>query len=197
MSHVLEIVRGKTFRTPIRWEDSEWVYVPITAITNTAPVQITAPGHGCPEQWRGGVVSVKGMREINARSSPPDNDELNPVTVLDADTVEINLVNAADYHAYHSGGYLVFRKPIPLAGTIARMAFKTHIGGEELLRLESVDGGIEIDVTNYILIPVIADDVTAAIPWDTAVCDMELVDTGGEVVEVISKQVVVRGEVTT
>ena len=67
----LSIKRGERFSRSLRIETLPYVYVPITAVTQSAPVRITAPGHGLLDGQRAAIVSVRGMSELNARSMPP------------------------------------------------------------------------------------------------------------------------------
>ena len=93
------IEQGKTFQHVLRWEAPQYVYKPITAINQSAPVHITATAHGVPDGWRVAIVSVKGMTQINAASSPPKMSEYKRATVLDANTNELNRVNSPDFQA--------------------------------------------------------------------------------------------------
>lgn len=47
----LIITRGKTFTLVIRWGTEPIVYKAITAIQQSAPVRITAVGHGLVDGW--------------------------------------------------------------------------------------------------------------------------------------------------
>ena len=50
-----KIYQGSTFTEVLRWESYTKVYKTITNITKTAPVVITAIGHGMPVGWRAKV----------------------------------------------------------------------------------------------------------------------------------------------
>jgi hypothetical protein len=128
----IEIIQGKTFSYVVRWEDTPIVYAAITAITNTAPVSITAALHGILNGWRAAVVSVKGMTQINALNTPPKDSDYMDVTVVDANTVTLNVVNAAGFKPYTSGGYLQYNKPVDLTGYTARMVIKSSVSGTAL-----------------------------------------------------------------
>lgn len=112
----IEFDKGVTFSRVIRWEVPPLIYVPITAITKAGPVKITAVGHGLPDGWRAAVVSAQGMRQINAKNWPLNDDDFHKVTVVDADNVQFNDVNSLDFTAYTSGGSLVYWTPQSLAG---------------------------------------------------------------------------------
>lgn len=133
---VLEFTRGKTFGPlVIRWETNAIIYKQISAISQTAPVRMTVTGHNIPNGWRAAVSGVKGMVEINvADPSRIRDDEYHQVTVIDANTVEMNEVNAAGFRTYASGGYLQYNTPADLTGQTARLAIKAKAGESNLLK---------------------------------------------------------------
>lgn len=193
----LEICKGKTFLYPTQWGSEPWVYKPITAITQTAPVQITATAHNLVNGWMTAVVSVKGMTEINAKNAPPKSKDFSTVTVVDANTIQLNKVNAADYTAYTSGGYLQYMTPVDLAGYTARMKIKTEAGGTELFSLTTENGRITLDNTlKTITLSIPATD-TAALTFSEGVYDLELVSAGGIVTAYMAGKVTVEDEITT
>lgn len=133
---LLEFTRGKTFGPlVIRWETNAIIYKQISAISQTAPVRMTVTGHSCPSGWRAAVSGVKGMVEMNvADPARIRDDEYHQVTVIDANTIEFNDVNAAAFKAYTSGGYLQYNTPADLTGQTARMAIKAKAGESNLLK---------------------------------------------------------------
>lgn len=197
----LDIQQGKTFQQTIRIETADITYKPITAITNTAPVKITAIGHGLKNGWRAAVVSVKGMTQINAAKTPPDESDYHLVTVVDADNVEFNSINAADYSTYTGGGYLQYNTPLDLTGYTVRMQIRDKIGGTVLASTETGDAPLNtikatVDAAeNKILIEIAATD-TAAFTWTKGVYDVELVSPTGVVISPLSGEAVVKKEIT-
>jgi hypothetical protein len=191
------IQQGKTFPQVLRWECLPIIYKPITAISKTAPVRITAVGHGIPAGWRAVVVSAKGMTQINAENTPPKDGDYHQATVIDVDNVEFNDVNAADFKTYLSGGYLQYNTPVDLAGFTARMSIKDKIGGTELVRLDTTNGGIAIDNVLKTITITMSATATAALTWKKAVYDLELVSASGVVTELLKGTVTVAKEVTT
>lgn len=191
-----EIVKGKTFAEPLRWEAEPVNYKAITAITQTAPVQITAPAHGLVSGWRAAVVSVKGMTQLNAESVPPKEKDYQIVTVIDADTIEFNKINAADFKAYVSGGYLQYNTPVNLAGYTARLVIKDKIGGVVLLTLTTENGGISIDNATKVITLNIAASDTATFEWKKGVFELEMV-SGVVVTSLLTGNVKVSPEVAT
>jgi len=197
MSNSITITRGKTFTQIIRWETLPIVYRPITGIAQSAPAAITCPSHGVPDGWRVAIVSVKGMRRINA-SNPPRPEEYHQATVVDADTITLNDVNAASYDAWTSGGYVQYYTPMDLTGFTARMLVKDEIGGTVLVELTTENGGISIDNTKKTITRTLSATATAAFTWDQGVCDLELVSPTGVVTGLGGVvDVFVAGEVTT
>lgn len=191
------IAQGKTYSQVLRWEAPPIIYRPITAIVQGAPARITCPSHTIPQGWRAAVVSVKGMTQINALNTPPKDKDYHSVTVIDADTVELNDVNASEYKPYQSGGYLQFNTPVDLAAYTARMSIKDKVGGSELLRLDTTNGRIALDnVAKTITLTISAED-TAALTFRKGSYDLELVSPTGVVTALLAGVATVTKEVTT
>lgn len=197
MGRCIEIRKGKPLIEVLRWGTSPFVYSAISAITQTAPVQISAAGHGLPDGWPVAVVSVKGMRQINAESSPPSlSRDYRPATVVDDNTVQINEINAADFSAYTSGGYLQYHTPVDLTGYTARLVIKDRIGGTELLRLTGTRG-ITLDNTAKTITYAVAASVTEKLTWKKGVFELEMEASDGTVTTLDSGEIVVFDEVAT
>lgn len=188
----LKVYQGSTFTEILRWESSTKVYKPISAITKTAPVVITATAHNCPTGWRARVTNVVGMKEIN---SPSDAYYL--VTDTTANTVTINSVNAVGYAEYASGGILEYNEPINLAGYTARMQLRGKLTDNTAIKeLTTANGGIIIDnIAKTITISMSATD-TAAFTFITAVYSLEMVSSGGEVSQMLTGTLTLVKEVT-
>jgi hypothetical protein len=195
----LTIQQGATFTQLVRWGVLPIVYKPITAIPNTAPATLTVPAHGVPAGWNVAVTAVKGMTGINALASPPATTDYHAATVVDANTIVLDDVNAALYKAYTSGGYVQYYTPQPLTGFTARMAIKDKVGGTQLLRLDTSTTPIRItiDTANSVITLSIAAADTLAITWTTGVYDLELVSAAGVVTTLLSGTVTITPAVTT
>jgi hypothetical protein len=136
------------------------------------------------------------MTQINA-STPPKDSEYVVATVLTADTLELNTVNAAEYKAYTSGGYVQYNTPQDLTGYIARMSIKDKVGGTELMSLTTTNLRILIDnATKTIKLDIDAAD-TAAITWKKGVYDLEMESPAGVITALMFGTVTVTNEVTT
>jgi hypothetical protein len=192
----LTINKGKTFSRLLRWEAPPIIYAEITNITQEAPAEITAPSHGIPDGWRVAVVSVKGMTQINADNDPPRDRDYTPATVVDANTVRLNKINAAGFRPYTSGGYLQYNTPVDLAGMTARMMIKDRVGGEELVELTTENGGIDIDTAAYTITLTISAAATAALTGKKGVYDLEMVSADGTVTLLLFGDVTIVSEVT-
>lgn len=196
----LEIRRGATIALPIRLESEELQSVPVTAISRSAPVRITAPGHALSDKWRAAVVCAGGMSEINAENYPPRDSELRQVTRIDNDVVEFNKVSSACFRAYSSGGYLVSYAPYDLSlYDGARMEVKNRVGGTQLALFTTADGTLELDeALGCVWLKISAGD-SAALTFSSGVFDIELYNDDSKVTAVCSAEstFTVLPEVTT
>lgn len=192
----LTVLQGDTFTRVIRWETLPFIYKAITAITQAAPAVVTAVGHGLKTGWRAAVVSVRGMRQINAENDPPRDSDFKQVTYVDPNTVSFNKINSADYNAYTSGGYLQFYTPVDMAGYTARMTIKDRIGGTVLHTLTSPTD-IVIDNTEHTITVTISAVVTASWTWTSGTYDLEMVSPTSAVVKLYKGSITVSKEVTT
>lgn len=193
----LEIKQGKTFSLVLRWETEPIVYKAISAIQQSAPVRLTVAGHGLPDGWRCAITNVKGMTEVNAEANALRDKDYHPITVIDANTLEINAINAAGFKPYISGGVLQCNTPVSLVGYTARMSVKDKIGGAVLHTMNTEGVGITLDVpTSTVNLTISATD-TAAFAWKKGVYDLELVSASGVVTALLTGSVVVAKEVTT
>lgn len=168
----LKIYQGSTFKQVLRWESSTKVYVPITAITKSAPVVITAEAHGIPLGWRARVTNAAGMKEINSI-------DYQTVTSKTANTVTFNQINSLAYSAYTSGGVLEYNKPAYLDGYIARMQVREKLTSDEvILEATTENGGIVMDTEDCTITIYLTDEDTAALNFTQAVYSLELVKNG-------------------
>ena len=185
----LAIRKGATFAQTLRWEAPPIVWKPITAISRTAPVRLTVPAHGCLPNWRVNVSCNQSMRDMDGVKGM--------ATVIDADTIEINTINASGFKPYKGDGYLSYNTPVDMTAMTARMSIKDKVGGTELLRLSTLDGTIVLDEATCTITITLPAPVTAALTWKRGVYDLEIVDSLGAVHMLLSGKVTITPEVTT
>jgi hypothetical protein len=170
-----KIYQGATFREVLRWESSTKVYVPITAVSQTAPVVVTAAAHNAPVGWRAKVTGCGGMKELN------NADTYNLITQTTANTVTFNQINATGYTAYTSGGVLEYNQPVSLVGYTARMQIRAALDSPSVIQeLTTANGGVVVDTTNSTITLLLTAAQTAALTFSSAVYSLELVN-GSEV----------------
>lgn len=151
----LKIYQGSTFKQVLRWESSTKVYVPITNITKSAPIVITAPAHGVPVGWRARTTNVGGMKEVNLL-------DYNIVTATTTDTVTFNQVNSLAFTAYTSSGVLEYNQPVSLASFKARMQIREKLTSATFIHeMTTENGGIILDNINK-TITLFIDGITTA-----------------------------------
>jgi hypothetical protein len=165
-----KIYQGSTFREVVRWESNVTTYKPITGITKSAPMVVTAVGHGIPLGWRAKIVDVVGMKEVNS------SDNYLLATGTTTDTVTFNSVNSSSYTAYTSGGTLYYAEPASLSGITARMQIRAKLNSSSVLdELTTENGKIVLDnATKTITLLVSATD-TAAYTFSSAVYSLEVI----------------------
>lgn len=175
----LTFVQGETYDEAFLWAAAPYLYRPITRILRQAPVRIQCPAHGLPDGWPVAIVSVQGMVQINAKHNPPLPIEYREATVIDADTLELNEVNAADFYDYKSGGYVQCWTPVDLAPyTSARMTVRDKVGGAVLLDLSSDDGQLAFDPVRHAVRIKLTAAETGALTFVKGVYDLELTIDG-------------------
>ena len=191
------IRQGKTFYAELRWETEPIVYKPITAMSQTAPIEMEVIGHGLTDGWRGAITNAKGMTELNAEANNVQDADYHEITVVDADNITINKINATGFKPYISGGVLQYNSPGPLTGADVRMTIRDKVGGVELMTLTAANSRVNVNtVAKRIELTITADD-TAAILWKSGVYDIEVEDATGRVDLLQYGKVVVEKEITT
>lgn len=166
----LKIYQGSTFTQVLRWESYTKIYKPITAITQAAPVVITAVAHGLTVGWRVKLSNILGMKELNSS-------EYYTATAITTDTVTLNDVNSVGYTAYVSGGILEYNEPEALTGRTARMQIRPKVGSDTvLLELTTENGMININDANKIITISIPAATTELLTFKSAVYSMEIVN---------------------
>lgn len=186
-----KLYQGSTFLETLRWESEEKMYVPISGITKSAPIEISALAHGIPLNWRVKVTNVTGMKEINS------TDTYHRVTEISTNSFKINAINAVSYSDYISGGIVEYNKPTNLTGMTARMQIRLKLDSSDFIsELTTENGGIVIDNTLKTITIQIPAAVTTAFSFSSAVYSLELVSSGGIVYPFANGSITLVKEVT-
>lgn len=189
-----KVYQGSTFEQVLRWESETKVYVPITAITKSAPVQITVADATKlpPLGWRVRVTNAGGMKEINMADGT-----YQLATNIAGSTVELNQINSLAYTTYTSGGVLEYNTPVSLAGYTARMQVRKKLQDETaLLTLTTENGGITLDSALKTITIRMTPTQTALLDFTQAIYDLELVSASGSVYRFAEGSLQLKAEVT-
>lgn len=193
----LKIQKGSTWARVVLWGVSPYIYKLITGVPQLAPLRLTVVGHGLTDDWRVAITDVRGMVELNSEANVPFISEYHQARVIDADTIEINDIDALSFHDYVSGGAIRFLTPVDLTGYTARMDIREKTGGTLILSMTTTDGDIVISVLeNKIFITITAAD-TGAVTQRRGVFSVEVEAAGGGVTQLMSGNVEFIEEVTT
>lgn len=186
-----KIYQGSTFNEIIRWETLLKTYVPITAITKSAPVVITAIAHEIPVEWRVKLSNIVGMTELNS------NEIYHQVTSVTPDTITINAVNTLAYKSYISGGVLEYNTPVNLSGYTARMQIRSKVDSlDTIAELTTENAGIVLNNINKTILLQIPALTTSAFSFINAVYSLELIASGGQVTTLVTGTITLVKEVT-
>jgi hypothetical protein len=186
-----KLYQGSTFGEVLRWESAVKVYVPITAITKSAPLVVTAPSHGVPVNWRAKFTNIVGMTDLNS------SDTYYQITGTTTNTLTVNSVNSLGFKDYISGGIVEYNKPVDMTGYTARMQIRGKITDADFIQeLTTENGLIVIDNINKTITLNIPAAVTAGYTFNTAVYSIEMVSSGGQVTPFCNGTITLVKEVT-
>ena len=186
-----KITQGSTFNPVMRWESAEKVYVPITNITKSAPVVITATGHNLVNNWRVKFTNIGGMKELNSDS------QYHQCTVVDPNTINVNTINSLGYTAYSSGGVVEYNKPVDLTGFTARMQIRAKVDSDTIIHeLTTENGGIVLNNVDKTIKLQISAGVTQTFTFQQAVYSLEMISSGDIVTQYAAGTVSLIKEVT-
>lgn len=173
---------GETFKPVIRWGSDLLMSKAITALTNAFPAVITSATHGVPSGWDVGVVSVKGMTQINAAAFPPRGRDWHKATT-DANTITLDKVNSGDWPVRTGAtGWVVYNSPMDLTGATVNMIIRDAPTGGTVLHTLTELAGITVNNTLKTITPTLA---TAALTWTLGYFDLE-VTLSGRVYQILS-----------
>lgn len=183
----LRVIPGTTVRKPLRLMQPEYQYRAIASIAKSAPVQITVPGHGLPgEDWPVWIEGVSGYQGINrAKETEP----FRLAQAVDQNTVAFNALNGASHNG--SGGWLVYRPPVNLAGCTGLLRITWADG--TTLELTTENGGLVVAGLGRLMLILTATQ-TAALNQRTGTFLLSITDTQGDVTPWAEGAVTVRLE---
>lgn len=185
-----KMYQGSTFIQTLRWENSTKVYVPITDISKTAPMIVTAVAHGVPNGWRVKITGSNGMKEVNS-------DDYKVATSVTTNTITFNDINALNYATYTGGGILEYNQPVSLVGYTARMQIRAKLEDTSVIHeMTTSNGGVVIDNITKTIKLIISATTTAAFNFKNGVYSLELVGSGGEVRQLAAGSISLVKEVT-
>jgi len=187
----LKVYQGSTFRETLRWESALKVYSPITNISKSAPMVVTAAGHGVPVGWRVKISGALGMKEANT------GDNYLVTSETTTNSVTFNAINALNYTTYTGGGVLEYNQPVDLTGFTARMQIRAKLDDTAVIKeLTTVNGGVVINNTTKTIQLYMSATETAAFSFQSAVYSLELVSSGNEVTQLVNGTLTLVREVT-
>jgi len=186
-----KLYQGSTFAEVLRWESAVKVYVPITGITKSAPLVVTAPSHGIPNDWRVKFTNIVGMTDLNS------SENYYQVTATTTNSLTVNSVNSLGFKDYVSGGIVEYNKPIDMTGYTARMQIRAKITDTAIIQeLTTENGFIVINNINKTITLNIPAATTAGYTFNTAVYSIEMVSSGGQVTPFCNGTITLVKEVT-
>lgn len=175
----ITLIKGKTFELALLYASDERVYVPITGVPSLAPVRLTLPAHGMPDNWPFDIACVNRPSELNGRGYV--------AKVIDENTVEINDLLGSCWRPWAGGGVVVYQKPDDIAGWQARSTWRRRINSPEAVLTfhsdpaEQADGQIIVDPDSSSFTLVLGDEIAEALPLGEGVFDVEGIDPDGKV----------------
>jgi hypothetical protein len=133
------------------------------------------------------------MTAINAANDPPKDKDYLPVSVIDADTLEFNSINAAGYPALVAGsGVLMAKTPVDLTGAAVTMQVRDDTGA---LLFTTTHAQVSYDPISSSINIRIEGAVVETWAFDSATYAIEAVFQDGTVSEFVSGTLTVLGEV--
>lgn len=146
------IIKGKTFEAVFGWAQGRFVWKPISAIINTAPVQITVVAHDIHDGWPYWISDLKKPACLNnvEIGCQGDGDVLGTpylAEVVDADTLSVNEVNGMRLEAYSGGGGVIrYYEREDITGFSATLQFRRSLTDDVAL-YEASTSGLDPEIT--------------------------------------------------
>lgn len=192
----IEIIQGAQFVKTLHWYGGGKVYDTIDNVTVGHPTSITVTGHGLPST-SATPVSINGVkgtaRVLNTGTKDCD---MVLASYVDANTFTVPIATVGKLYTTGTG-YIEWYQPKDLTNYTARMQIREDVDSTStLVSLTSTGGDIAIVAADAKITITIATTVTAALDFETAVYDLELVDASGEATRILEGEVTLSKEVT-
>lgn len=178
----LNLVAGTSFSIVLRWESAPILRKAITGISvATGAPRITISSHGILDGWRVAITGAKGMTELNAEDPVRLRDsDYYQATVIDANTIELNEVNGADFRPWTSGGIVQWNTPVSLAGFTGVLRVEARHGGTLWASNLVADDPLDIlelliDDTLKTITPVFPEVATTALAGKSGVWEVKMI----------------------
>lgn len=168
----LRVVRGSSFSQTLQMLQPVFEYRPIESITAAAPISITTEQpHGLTSGW---PVWIEGVRQGPARLNRSPSETPHVAQVTGDDTFEINAISA--YGTAPADGMVIYRPPVDLTGSSARLQARTDTG-VLVLDLSTTTGGITLN--GGTLTVLLTPEQTQALSFSSASYWLEITDALG------------------
>lgn len=192
----IEIIQGSQFVKSIHWYGGGKVYDTIDGVTVGHPTVITVTGHGLPSISKTpiSIGGVKGSAKV--LNTGEDECDMVLATHIDANSFSVPIPTVGKVYEANTG-YIEWYSPKDLTNFTARMQIRASVDSTDtLVSLTSGGGDIVISLPDAKITMTIATAVTETLDFDTAVYDLELVDSSGEATRILEGEVTLSKEVT-
>jgi hypothetical protein len=189
------IQQGVTFNPRIFYGQEAFTLKPITGLTKAGRGVMTAVGHGLTQDWFGWIAGVSGMDAVNHKSDEIGvNGRAYTLRYVSADSLMLEL-DTSRFGAYSSGGDLLYKAPMNLAGYTARMDIRASVDATATIATLTTANAKIILGTGVVELLLPATE-TAGFTFQQAVYDLELVDGSGKVTRLLDGIITLSKEVT-
>jgi len=188
-----KIRKGSTYKIQLPFEQPIFAYKPISAISQSAPVQITCGYHDITSGWRFIVSGISGGGSQLCAVNPnnPKSSDYHIAHVIDDNTIEINNIDSSLWDDYISGGNIRYAIPYDFTGCTAALQVRDSIDGSVVqIELTTENEGIVINVDGSIEITFSAEQ-TAGILTTESYFDAEIYFNDGSVMTAMEMEKIV------
>lgn len=184
----LEVTQGKTFEAAFGWAQGRFVWKPISAVAQLAPVQLTVIGHDLKDGWPYWISDLKKPACLNNVQNGCEglDDELGDpylAEVVDANTLSINHINGMRLEAYGAGGVVRYWAREDITNYTAEMQVRRRAADDQVLFTASSTGVgpmIIVDVDAAMFRLSIPADAFDAADFTSGVYEIEIESPDGK-----------------